>query len=457
MGPPDAEVLRARRAMVVGLGVTGTAVTRCLVARDVGVLVVDDHPSEATVAAARSLPVDLLSAPSDVDLDAALAGVDLLLPSPGVPGRHPVFALAARRGVPVRSEFDLAVAWDDRPVVAITGTDGKTTVTTMVTEMLVASGVRAVDCGNTDVPLVEAIADPATEVFVVEASSFRLGHTHRFQPAVATWLNFAPDHLDVHASLDAYEAAKAKIWADLDDNAVAVVNVDDPVVRRHRPSTGRVITFGFDAFQRPDTRIEDGNLLTADGEILLPVAELARAQAHDLANALAASATALAAGADSDAVRSVLRTFRGLAHRVQLVASNGGISWFDDSKATSPHATLAAVEGFESVVLLAGGRNKGLDLSALSGTVPPVRAVVALGEAADEIRAAFVTSGVDVVTVASGMGDAVDVAAHLARPGDTVLLSPGCTSFDWFGSYAERGDAFVEAVRARLGDGGATS
>lgn len=457
MGPPDAEVLRARRAMVVGLGVTGTAVTRCLVARDVGVLVVDDHPSEATVAAARSLPVDLLSAPSDVDLDAALAGVDLLLPSPGVPDRHPVFTLAARRGVPVRSEFDLAVAWDDRPLVAITGTDGKTTVTTMVTEMLVASGVRAVDCGNTDVPLVEAIADPATEVFVVEASSFRLGHTHRFQPAVATWLNFAPDHLDVHASLDAYEAAKAKIWADLDDNAVAVVNGDDPVVRRHRPSTGRVITFGLDAFQRPDTRIEDGNLLTADGEILLPVAELARAQAHDLANALAASATALAAGADTDAVRSVLRTFRGLAHRVQLVASNGGISWFDDSKATSPHATLAAVEGFESVVLLAGGRNKGLDLSALSGTVPPVRAVVALGEAADEIRAAFVTSGVDVVTVASGMGDAVDVAAHLARPGDTVLLSPGCTSFDWFGSYAERGDAFVEAVRARLGDGGATS
>jgi len=142
---------------------------------------------------------------------------------------------------------------------------------------------------------------------------------------------------------------------------------------------------------------------------------------------------------------------------VQLVASNGGIAWFDDSKATSPHATLAAVEGFESVVLLAGGRNKGLDLSALSGTVPPVRAVVALGEAADEIRAAFVSSGVDVVTVASGMGDAVDVAAHLARPGDTVLLSPGCTSFDWFGSYAERGDAFVEAVRARLGDGGATS
>jgi len=457
MGPPDAEVLRARRAMVVGLGVTGTAVTRCLVERDVGVLVVDDHPSEATVAAARSLPVDLLSAPSDVDLDAALAGVDLLLPSPGVPDRHPVFALAARRGVPVRSEFDLAVAWDDRPVVAITGTDGKTTVTTMVTEMLVASGVRAVDCGNTDVPLVEAIADPATEVFVVEASSFRLGHTHRFQPAVATWLNFAPDHLDVHASLDAYEAAKAKIWADLDDNAVAVVNVDDPVVRRHRPSTGRVITFGLDASGRPDTRIEDGNLLTADGEILLPVAELARAQAHDLANALAASATALAAGADSDAVRSVLRTFRGLAHRVQLVASNGGIAWFDDSKATSPHATLAAVEGFESVVLLAGGRNKGLDLSALSGTVPPVRAVVALGEAADEIRADFVSSGVDVVTVASGMGDAVDVAAHLARPGDTVLLSPGCTSFDWFGSYAERGDAFVEAVRARLGDGGATS
>jgi UDP-N-acetylmuramoylalanine--D-glutamate ligase len=455
--PPDPAELR--RVLVLGLGVTGRAVTSALLRRGVDVVIVDDHPTEATSAAARSLAVDLLVEPADAELDAALASVDVVVPSPGVPDRHPVFALAARRGVPVRSEFDLAARWDDRPIVAITGTDGKTTVTTMVAAMLDGSGIATAACGNTDVPLVEALDDPATQVFVVEASSFRLGHTHRFRPAVATWLNFAPDHLDVHASLEAYEAAKARIWADLGPEAVAVVNADDRTVARHRPGSGRVVTFGLGAGPgapgpgtgSPDATVVDGVLVAPDGEALVPVADLPRAAPHDLANALAASVTAMAAGADVEAVRHVLRTFPGLPHRVELVGEATGVRWYDDSKATTPHAALAALAGFDSVVLLAGGRNKGLDLTPLGSAVPPVRAVVAIGESADEVAVAF-AGKVPVVTVRTDMADAVASAARLVAPGDAVVLSPGCTSFDWFGSYAERGDAFaLEVQRLRAG------
>ena len=318
----------------------------------------------------------------------------------------------------------------------------------MVTTMLSRSGRRAEACGNTDVPLVEAIDEPATEVFVVEASSFRLGHTHRFAPAVATWLNFAPDHLDVHASLDAYEAAKARIWTDLGTDAVAVANADDPVVMRHLPSTAKVVTFGLaDQGHLPDAHVRDGLLVAPGGVALVRVDELSRSGPHDVANALAAAATALAAGASVDAVREVLTTFPGLRHRVELVADVDGVRWYDDSKATTAHATLAAVAGFESVVLVAGGRNKGLDLSVLADAVPPVRAVVAMGESAAEVEAAFAPTDVPVVLARRDMAEVVERAAELARPGDVVLLSPACTSFDWFGSYGERGEAFASAVR----------
>jgi UDP-N-acetylmuramoylalanine--D-glutamate ligase len=450
----DVVVDDARRALVLGLGVTGRAVAGALVARGVGVVVAEDHPTPATADAAQSLGVELLEAPSPTDLDAALAGVDLALPSPGVPDAHPLFALAARRATPVRSEFDLAGAWDPRPLAVVTGTDGKTTVTTMVTEMLEASGVAAVACGNTEVPLVAAIDDPSTEVFVVEASSFRLGHTHRLRPTVATWLNFAPDHLDVHASLDAYEAAKARLWRDLPaTGGTAVVNLDDPVVARNVPGGAKRITYALDPEHRADARVVDGRLVVRDID-LVDVSELRRSLPHDVANALAASATALEVGATPDGVREVLRRFAGLAHRVEHVADVGGVAWYDDSKATTPHAALAGVAGFASVVLVAGGRNKGLDLGVLATAVPPVHAVVAIGEAAPDVVAAFAPTGVEVHSATVDMAEAVRVAAELAAPGDAVVLSPACTSFDWFGSYAERGDAFQAAVRAmRAGAG----
>jgi UDP-N-acetylmuramoylalanine--D-glutamate ligase len=446
------------RALVVGLGVTGAAVARALLARGHDVVVADDAAGPAARAAADDLGLDLVEAPSTDELAALVAGAEAVLPAPGLPARHPLFAAARAAGLPVLSEFDLASWWDDRPLLAITGTDGKTTVTTLVRDMLLASGLAAVAVGNTPVPLVAAIDDPATDVFVVEASSFRLEHSQRFAPAVGTWLNFAPDHLDSHPNLASYEAAKARIWRDQSAEQVAVGNADDPVVARHlaaAPARHATFALAADADFHLVGGATPGGRLTGPGEggagpvEIARVGELQRALPHDIANGLAAAATALAGGASIEGVRRGLLDFRGLPHRVALVGEAGGVRFYDDSKATTPHAAATAVAGFESVVLIAGGRNKGVDLEVLAESAGPIRAVVAIGEAAPEVVAAF--DGVRPVTRAGSMDEAVRAAVDLARPGDAVLLSPGCASFDWYGSYGERGDDFARAVGEATG------
>ena len=432
------------RALVVGLGVTGRAVSRALVARGASVTSVEDRPVDAHRVFAEELGIDLVEAPDAAALPALLEDAEVLLPSPGVPDRHPVFAVASAAGVPVRSEFDLAGEWDDRPVVAVTGTNGKTTVTHLAADMLRRAGRVVAEAGNVETPLVEAIDDPAVEVFVVEASSFRLGHTGRWAPEVAAWLNFAPDHLDVHADLAAYEAAKARIWADQGPADVAVVNADDPVVVGHGGEARRR-TFGFGGDAAATVR---DDWLVVDDRRLLAVGDLRRALHHDVANALAATLMVEPLGAGDDAVTAALTAFDGLPHRVQRVGESGGVTWYDDSKATTPHATRAAVDAFESVVLIAGGRNKGLDLRDLLGRRGSVRAVVAIGEAAPDVVDAV--AGRVPVATAPSMAEAVAEADALARSGDAVVLSPGCASFDWYSSYGERGEDFTRLVRIHL-------
>lgn len=437
---------------MLGLGVTGRAVTRALVDHDEAVVAVDDGATEAGRALADELGVELVEAPDDATLAALVAQADAVLPSPGVPDRHPVFRLAAAAEVPILSEFDLARRWDDRPLVAITGTNGKTTVTELTRLMLDASGRRAVAVGNTEVPLVAALDDPTVDVFVVEASSFRLLHSQHFAPDVGTWLNLAPDHLDNHATVEAYTAAKARIWAAQSEDQVAVGNADDPVVAAHLAAApGRHVTFGLQP--GADHHVDGDRLVLAGGTLLATTSELHRAFPHDLANALAAAASTVHGGGTADGARRALLEFRGLPHRVALVGEAGGVRWYDDSKATAPHATLAAVRGFPSVVLIAGGRNKGLDLAELATEADRMRGVVAIGESAADVAAAF--EGRRPVRTAGSMDEAVEQAAGLALDGDVVLLSPACASFDWYRSYAERGDDYVRAVRQHLAATGA--
>jgi len=315
--------------------------------------------------------------------------------------------------------------------------------------MLEASGVKAVAAGNIGLPLLDAVAGDA-HVVVAEVSSFQLALTRSFHPVVGAWVNFSPDHQDWHASVDDYRDAKTRLWANSGPGDVAVANLEDPVVMaasaRPRAQGAEVRTFGLFG---GDYTLRGGELVGPGGVPVVEVGELARTMPHDLADALCATSTAMAAGASPEACRRALVAFRGLPHRVELIGEANGVRFYDDSKATTPGAVLAAVEGCAPAVLIAGGRNKGLDLSVLASAAPRLRGVVAIGEAAAEVAAAF--AGVTPVSPAPSMDAAVEAALAMADPGDAVVLSPACASFDWYRSYAERGDDFARCVRALPG------
>ncbi len=434
-------------ALVFGMGVAGEAVARQLLVRGWDVVAADDRGDEAAVARADTLGLELVVGPDRDALAALVRGVDVVCPGPGVPLHHPVIALAREGGVPVWSEFELVSHWGHPPLVAVTGTNGKTTVCTLVTHMLATAGKKVVAAGNNELPLVDAL-DMDLDMVVVEASSFRLELTETFRPVVGTWLNVSEDHLDWHGSLAAYTAAKAKLWTNQLPDDVAIANREDELVMAAAGSApSRRRTFALrDA--AADAHL-DGDDLVVEGRVVISISELPRSWPHDISNALAAALTAMSAGADAADCRSVLAEFQGLPHRVELIGDAGGVRYYDDSKATTPASVVTAVAGFESVVLIAGGRNKGLDLGVLADAADRVRAVVSIGEAAAAVDAAF--AGRRPVLNAASMDDAVRKARDAARPGDAVLLSPGCASYDWYRNYGERGDDFVRAVHDLLG------
>lgn len=436
-------------ALVYGLGVSGTALGDALHRRGVRVLAGDDRAAPASAAHAERWATDLVTAPDEVTLQRMVEAADLVCPAPGVPEHHPLIRLAQRHGKPLRSEIELAYTWEQqrsggpRPMLGVTGTDGKTTTTLMATAMLQAGGRDAVAVGNTEVPLAAEI-DGAAEAFVVECSSFRLQWTDSFRCEASVWLNLADDHQNWHSSMAAYEAAKARIWAHTRSTDTAVGCADDPVVMRNLArSACHHRTF---AASGAEYHLDGQHLMTPTGPIC-EVSSLSRRLPHDITNALAAAAICMESGlASAAAVATALSEFRHPPHRIEPVADVDGVAWFNDSKATTPHAALTAIRSFERIVLLAGGRNKDLDLASLATEAARIRAVVALGEAAPIIEQAF--HGVVPTVRAASMAEAVDAARQLARPGDTVLLSPACASFDWYpdGGYPARGDHFKQLV-----------
>ena len=446
---------RAGAALVVGLGETGVAVARALRAAGRDVTVIEDAPVGTAeyaerVAALREIGAHLVEGPDDARVDDLVAGADLVVPSPLVRRAHRAITAAAARGIEVRSEIDLAAERAAAPVVAVTGTNGKTTVTTMITAMLEASGVHAIAAGNIGRPLIDAVADDAA-VIVAEVSSFQLEFAHEaFRPRVAVLLAITPDHLDWHGTFDAYVGAKARIVANQAGDDLLVFDADDAratAIAAHAPA--RAVGFSARADSAGCFRIVDDALVYPDGRLLAPVTVMSRSLAHDRTNALAAAAAALDAGATPEGVRAALRDYATMPHRVALVGEAYGVRWYDDSKATNPDAARRAVSSFASVVLLAGGRNKGLDLSVLVSEAPHLRGVVAFGEAGPEIAAAFARSDTHVESV-TDMRAAVAAAQRLAQAGDVVLLSPACASFDAYSGYAARGDDFAREVRRQV-------
>ncbi|RLB50971.1 MAG: UDP-N-acetylmuramoyl-L-alanine--D-glutamate ligase [Deltaproteobacteria bacterium] len=435
--------------MVVGLGESGLAVVRFMAGRGARVVVNDQRDRDALGAAAteaEELGAQLVLGGHP---DSAFEDLELIVVSPGVP---PLAQLdrAEQHGVPVVSEIELAARFIEAPIVAITGTNGKSTVTTLIGEMSRRLERPVFVGGNLGRPMIEAAGTDAGAkggLVIVELSSFQLERVSQMKAHVAILLNITPDHLDRYPSFEAYAAAKARIFERQDADDFAVLPADAADLRELIEDDGTVVLFGGRA---GDVRVVDGVLADLQSGLRVPVDELRIRGSHNVSNACAAALAARLLGVRDDDIASVLREFRGLAHRTQYVRSVDGVEYIDDSKATNVGAAVASIDGLTpskgKIVLIAGGVDKGGSYQPLQQRMSKEgRAVVVLGEAASLLERAFAGSAVE-FRHASSMSDAVTHAAALARPGDTVLLAPACSSFDMFRSYAERGDRFQRAV-----------
>jgi UDP-N-acetylmuramoylalanine--D-glutamate ligase len=452
--------LDGRKVVVLGLGDTGLSMARWLARRGAKVRIADSRrePPHAAVLA-RELPQVLLA--TGPFHDGTLGGADLIAISPGLDRRESPVADAIKRGVPVVGDVELFAQAlkadvrrqtpDARPkVIAITGSNGKSTVTAMTGEMLRAAGRRTVVAGNIGTPVLDALGaieagTPAPEVFVLELSSFQLESTSSLEADAATMLNLSEDHLDRYDDLDSYAAAKARVFA---GGGVQVLNRDDRRSMGMRRSGRTQYTFGA---ARPRNENEWGigdDALARGSRSLMAVSDLPLTGLHNAANALAAHALACAVGASDEVLARALRSFLGLPHRMQRVAEHGGVLFLDDSKGTNVGATVAALAGMrQPVVLIAGGDGKGQDFTPLAPAVKQrARAVVLIGRDAERVARAIASSGVPIER-AAGMEEAVAAAFRASRKGDAVLLSPACASFDMFRNYAHRGEVFAAAVR----------
>ena len=422
------------RVLVLGAAVSGRSALRLLESEGHEVVLHDLDPAAvADLAEGRTA----VGGPWD---PALLEGIDLMVPSPGISEHAAPVRDGLAMGIPVISELELAASRLDVPYAAVTATNGKTTVTALAADMLTASGLRAAAVGNIGDPLCDA-AGGEWDVLVVEASSFQLRFIDTFHPAAAVLLNVAPDHLDWHGSFEAYRDAKARIHENQTADDVLVYDADDPgAAEAVAGATSRLLPVSGTR-RAEGGGPEDGKLWMAD--VAVDAAALATTDPAFLADLAAAGAVARHLGASSDGVAAAAGAFGPGRHRREVVGTWEGVTWVNDSKATNPHAALAAVRAYPSVVLIAGGRNKGLDVAPIA-TEPSVRHVLTLGEEGPAILAAAREG-----TAVADMDEAVAVADGLALPGDTVLLAPGCASFDMYDSYGERGDHFVALVRAR--------
>lgn len=440
-----------KRVVVVGAARSGIAAAELLVRRGARVTLTETRESFDGADRLRDLGVTL---ELGGHRHPTFASADLVVVSPGVPLEQPVFEATRARGIEIVGELELAWRWIKGRVIAITGTKGKSTTTTLIGRILRADHRRVLVGGNIGVPL-SAQVDQSTPdtMHVVETSSFQLETTTTFHPWVAVWLNFAADHLDRHPSVEAYASAKTRIFANQSEDDWAVVNADDAeVMHRSTASRSRMVTYSLSG------RIAEGFVVSGDWivrrtttgeERLIPVAAVELTGRHMLNNVLAAAAATHVAGVQPSAMVDALVGFHGLEHVMEPAGTVRGVRFVNDSKATNIEAALRSIESFDGgVVVLLGGRFKGGDFRDLRAVLTQRgRAVIAIGEAAPLVREALA----DVLPVidASSMATAVEKGYEAAAPDGVVLLAPACASFDWFRDYAERGNVFKAEV-ARL-------
>ena len=429
----------------MGLGKTGVSCIRYLAKRGVAVSATDTRRAPPGLEELGSLAgtLDIRLGGFDLSL---LDGASQLLMSPGVSLEEPIARQARARGIEVLGDVELFARAARAPVIGITGTNGKSTVTSLVARMAGAAGRRVLAGGNLGEPALDLLEQPIPDLYVLELSSFQLETTSSLELLAAVVLNVTADHMDRYADVAAYARAKARIFSKA---ATVVLNADDPWVAGMRREAKHTVTFSVQRADADFSLLRAGAqvLLARRGEALLDTARMKIAGLHNAANALAALALGEAAGLPMPAMLEALESFPGLAHRSAWVADIGGVRFIDDSKGTNVGATVAAVAGTpRPVVLIAGGEGKGQDFTPLAAAFrDKVRHCVLIGRDAPAIAVAL--NGVCTLENAATMVQAVQAAQRAARPGDAVLLSPACASFDMFRDYAHRGDEFAAAVR----------
>lgn len=441
-----------QRVLVLGLGETGLSALRWLRKQGAEVSIADSrlHPPGVDDIVKTYPDIKVHTGPFVLDV---LMDCDFIVSSPGVPLAEPALQAAILQGKRVIGDIELFAL--HRPasarVIAITGSNGKTTVTTLVGEICKRAGLNTVVAGNIGLPVLDTLDDKAPDVYVLELSSFQLETTYSLKVDVATVLNISEDHMDRYDSIEAYAAAKARIY---DHATLAVVNRDDPASLGL--TTTEAVSFGLNEAQN----YSDFGLIEADGawlssgkRKLIPVSDLKIQGQHNVANALAAVALSTNIGIEKSAIIQTLRQFKGLPHRVEWVANINEVDYYDDSKGTNVGATCAAIKGMtkagkpQKVVLLAGGDGKGQDFTPLLEAVQAnARAIVLFGRDAPLIESVLLASELPIYD-AIDLREAVAIAHKIASKGDAVLLSPACASFDMFKNYVHRAEVFIEAVR----------
>ncbi|WP_237700502.1 UDP-N-acetylmuramoyl-L-alanine--D-glutamate ligase [Methylophaga thiooxydans] len=440
--------LSHKHCLIVGLGQTGISCARFLSERALSVAIMDTREQPPALSTLQQEYPQVLVKTGGLELDWLLQA-DMVVLSPGVDPRLPEIKAAKDAGIEIVGDIELFSRYAEAPIVAITGSNGKSTVTTLLALMAQLSGKTVKAGGNLGTPALDLLEGETPDFYILELSSFQLETVRSLNAFAAVVLNVSPDHMDRYDSVSDYQQAKQKIF---NGDGVMVLNTEDPFVQEMRIEGRNHIGFGLHKSEGVDFGLlqYDGAVWLAEGESpLLAIDAMKIVGKHNLANALAALALGSAMALPMPAMLSALQAFNGLPHRCRLVRVLNEVRWFNDSKATNVGACIAAINGLAddgAIVLIAGGVGKGQDFSELTESLEKaVRAVVLLGEDADKIATA-IPPQVEQIH-ATDMQDAVLKAQSLAQPGDNVLLSPACASFDMFTGYAERGDKFEQLVR----------
>jgi UDP-N-acetylmuramoylalanine--D-glutamate ligase len=444
-----------KRVLIVGAARSGIAAAQFLLASGARVVFTDTKRLEALP---EIVPLLESARPGELVLELgehrsqSFATCDFIVASPGVPLSIPEFEISRKAGVPIYAEVELAFRNLKGRIIGITGSNGKTTTTTLVSELLTGAGLRAHAAGNIGIPLISFVASSTPEdIYSVELSSFQLEGIRRFRPFIGSVLNLTPDHMDRYAGFDEYIAAKRRIFLNQTETDFAVLNADDPRTAAIAAEVRATpILFSRLTEVKQGAFVRNGIVVYRDAvseRNLFPVSAIALKGAHNLENALAACAMAILAGANPESLGKSVSEFKGVEHRIEPVSEIDGVQYFNDSKATNVDATIKSLESFPgNIILIAGGRDKAGDFSVLRSLVRErVKHLVLIGEASDKIRKAL--SGAAPMSQAHSMEEAVAMSRDLAQPGDVVLLAPACASFDMFQNYEHRGRAFKEAVR----------